>query len=85
MQIVAVQLNSVWEDKPATHERVCELLASRPIESNSLIVLPEMFDTGFSMNTSTTGQTEANESESFLREMADSSISRVGRCRLPVT
>ena len=70
MQIVAVQLNSVWEDKPASHQRVRELLASQPIKSNSLIVLPEMFDTGFSMNTSATGQTEANESESFLREMA---------------
>ena len=70
MQIVVVQLNSIWEDKPATHQKIRGLLTGETIEPGSLIVLPEMFDTGFSMNTSATGQSSARESESFLREIA---------------
>ncbi|MFC1757258.1 nitrilase-related carbon-nitrogen hydrolase [Planctomycetota bacterium] len=69
MQIVAVQLNSVWENKPASHQKVRELLANESIDENSLIVFPEMFDTGFSMDPSATGPS-AGDSESFLRETA---------------
>lgn len=70
MQVVGVQLNSVWENKPANHQRVRELLARESIAAGSLIVLPEMFDTGFSMQLSVTAQGPEHESESFLQELA---------------
>lgn len=70
MQIVAAQLDSVWEDKPASHQRVLELLDSADIAADSLIVLPEMFDTGFSMNVEATVQGDDRESESFLKSVA---------------
>lgn len=70
MRIFSVQLDNVWEDKTANHQKIRELLAAESIVKDSLIVLPEMFDTGFSMNTAVTGQSEERESERFLRELA---------------
>ncbi len=70
MQIVAVQLDMAWEDKPANHQRVRELLAAAPIEPDGLIILPEMFETGFSMNLQITPQNESREGEKLLRELA---------------
>jgi predicted amidohydrolase len=70
MQIVAVQLDSVWEDKLASQARVRWLLQSADIASDALIILPEMFDTGFSMNVAVTAQSDSRESEVFLRELA---------------
>lgn len=70
MQIVAAQLDSAWEDKAANHQRVLDLLDSADVPANSLIVLPEMFDTGFSMNVDVTVQGDDRESESFLKSVA---------------
>ncbi|MCA9263149.1 MAG: hypothetical protein KDA60_04850 [Planctomycetales bacterium] len=70
LSLVIVQLSPVWEDKPASHARVRKLLAGASIEPGSLIVLPEMFDTGFSMRVAATAQGETQESESFVRELA---------------
>ncbi|MDC0936032.1 hypothetical protein OAS39_07080 [Pirellulales bacterium] len=70
MQIVSVQLDMVWLDKAANHEKVKQLLDNASFDSGALIILPEMFDTGFSMNIEATAQSDARESESFLRELA---------------
>jgi predicted amidohydrolase len=70
MQIMAVQLDIAWEDKPANHNRVRALLDRAAIQPGALIVLPEMFDTGFSMNIERTAQGDDRLSESFLRELA---------------
>ena len=50
MQLIACQLDIVWENKQANHEKVRTLLADTNVQPPTLIVLPEMFDTGFSMN-----------------------------------
>ena len=70
MQIAAVQLDMVWQDKPANHDKVRSLLAGAAIEAGALVVLPEMFDTGFSMDLSTTAQDAERVSDSFLRDLA---------------
>jgi predicted amidohydrolase len=70
MNIVGVQLDIAWEDKAANFARVRALLADRPPAPNSLIVLPEMFSTGFSMNLAVTRQGEAREDENFLADLA---------------
>ena len=75
--IVAVQLNSVWEDKLASQARVRQLLADVSMDPGSLIILPEMFDTGFSMDLSATAQDVSRQSENFLREIAQEHRSAV--------
>ena len=43
--VVLVQLEIVWENKPANFDRVRLLLAAHPPAPGSLIVLAEMFAT----------------------------------------
>src|SRR4029079_1035944 len=70
MQIVAVQLDIAWEDKLANHRRVRELLAKEKIEPGALVIVPEMFDTGFSMNVERAAQGDDRLSDAFLRALA---------------
>lgn len=70
MQIAAVQLNMAWEDKEANHGHLRELLAGAAIRPGTLVIVPEMFETGFSMNVDATAQSEAREGESLLKELA---------------
>ena len=66
----AVQLDIAWEDKATNFRKVCDLLAATPPQPGSLVVLPEMFACGFSMNLAVTRQTEKREDETFLRDLA---------------
>jgi len=68
--VYAVQFDVVWEDKTANFRRVRSLLTANPPSPGSLVVLPEMFATGFSMNLNITRQSPAREDESFLAELA---------------
>lgn len=70
MHIHAVQLDSIWEDKTASFARVRALLAGAPPQPGSLIVLPEMFATGFSCNLAITQERIGAETEAFLQETA---------------
>jgi omega-amidase len=70
MQVAAVQFDIAWEDRPANFSRVRALLAGAPPAPGSLIVLPEMFASGFSMNLAATRQTVAREDETFLAALA---------------
>ena len=70
MNIAAIQLDSVWEDPRANFAKVESLLATTPPAEGSLIVLPEMFATGFSLDLSKTMQGAARETEEFLRTLA---------------
>ncbi|MEO1527700.1 MAG: nitrilase-related carbon-nitrogen hydrolase [Planctomycetota bacterium] len=70
MRIVAVQLNMAWEDKAANHDRVRELLSNAAVPPGSLIIVPEMFETGFSMKLEAAAQTEDRAGEALLRELA---------------
>lgn len=68
MHVAGVQIDIAWEDKPANHAKVRALAAGVP--AGSLIVLPEMFSTGFSMNVEGIHEGEARASERFLAELA---------------
>ncbi len=70
MKIAAVQLDIAWEDKGANFAKVRTLLAATPPEPDSLIVLPEMFASGFSMNLAVTRQDASREDETFLAALA---------------
>jgi len=70
MKVHLVQLNIAWEDPKRNYARVRELLAETTIEPRSLIVLPELFASGFSMNVDRIGESEPRPTERFLSDLA---------------
>ena len=70
VKIYAVQFDLAWEDKAANFAKVRALLAATPPEPGALLVLPEMFATGFSMNLAVTRQGAGREDEAFLASLA---------------
>ena len=70
MHLISLQLDTRWHDRAANHARVRALLGQAEIPPGSLIVLPEMFDTGFSMDTAATDPGEPSMSEQFCRKLA---------------
>ena len=54
MRIHAVQFDIAWENPPANHAKVQAL--TRDLPAGGLIILPEMFATGFSFNVSGAAQ-----------------------------
>lgn len=68
--VYLVQLDCAWENKAANFERVSAMLDAEKPDAGSLIVLPEMFATGFSFNTAATKQGDSRESEVYLRNLA---------------
>ena len=43
-----VQADTVWEDRSENHRRIAAMLQEARVQPGSLVLLPEMFDTGFS-------------------------------------
>ncbi|MDZ4287827.1 MAG: carbon-nitrogen family hydrolase [Prosthecobacter sp.] len=72
LMIHGVQLDCVWEDKEANFAKVRALLAAAPPPAGTLIVLPEMFATGFSCALTRTIEPVGGPTEIFLRELAQS-------------
>ncbi|HWX20943.1 MAG TPA: nitrilase-related carbon-nitrogen hydrolase [Candidatus Binatia bacterium] len=70
MKVIALQIDIAWEDKPTNFAKVRCLLSESPPEKNSLVVLPEMFATGFSMNTGAMAESYGGETEQFLAAAA---------------
>jgi predicted amidohydrolase len=70
MHVAAIQLDIRWEDRRASHARVRELLERVDLAEGALLVLPEMFDVGFSMNKKATDPGSPSASEAFCRELA---------------
>lgn len=70
MQIVGCQIDIDWENKPATHARVRKLLASVTVQPSALVLLPEMFATGFSMHVETIAEDAAGPTHRFLADLA---------------
>ena len=70
MKLIGVQLDIVWEDKAATFARVRRLLEAQRPQAGALLVLPEMFSTGFSMNVAKIQEGSERAAEAFLRFLA---------------
>jgi predicted amidohydrolase len=66
MRVYCVQHDIVWENKRANFHRVATLLAEAKPEPGSLVLLPEMFATGFSMNATAIAEGRKGETEQFL-------------------
>src|SRR5262245_33298618 len=70
MKVYCVQHDIVWENKRANFTRVEGLLAKAKAEPGSLVLLPEMFATGFSMNAQPIAEKRGGETEQFLAASA---------------
>ncbi len=56
LHVVACQLDIAWEDPAANRDAVGAMLNAAAPPRGSLVVLPEMFSTGFSMNVGVTAE-----------------------------
>src|SRR5436190_22350675 len=71
MKIALCQYNIAWEDKTANFDRAFKLLnGAQGLVRDALVLLPEMFCTGFSMNVPEIAEKEARVGEKFLSETA---------------
>src|SRR6185369_3707442 len=70
MKIALLQMNIAWEDVPENHCRAAMMLAEAAAGGARLAILPEMFNTGFSMDSRRIAQPPGGPSESFLRDQA---------------
>jgi omega-amidase len=70
MHVTCVQFDVAWEDKPANFERARTLLDPVDLPAGGLVVLPEMFATGFSMNVDAIAEGDIHLAESFLASLA---------------
>ncbi|MBV9674364.1 MAG: carbon-nitrogen family hydrolase [Verrucomicrobia bacterium] len=68
--VICCQMDIQWEDKAANFDLVQRLLSNSKIPPESLIVLPELAFTGFSMQVSAVSANEPQMSEGFLSTMA---------------
>jgi predicted amidohydrolase len=69
LNIACIQWDIVWENKAANHEIVKKLVSLANIAPRSIIILPEMFDTGFSLQVDVTCD-DHHHSMTFLSTLA---------------
>jgi predicted amidohydrolase len=70
MNIACVQFDIAWEDRKLNHSRVTALLAAAAVPPGSLVLLPEMFACGFSMNVALVAEEQGGATEQFLADAA---------------
>ena len=68
MKISLIQTSLDWEDHQANRQRFSELI--NQIEETNMIMLPEMFATGFTMNPQAVAETMNGESVKWMKEIA---------------
>jgi len=72
MKIALLQMDIAWEDVAENHRRAARMLSEAAEGGARLALLPEMFSTGFSMDSRRIAQPPGGPSETFLREEARS-------------
>ena len=70
MKVYCVQMHQVWEDKPANYAKASSMLDEESPEKESLIILPEMFPTGYSKDLSVTTKDEPTLTDNYLSGLA---------------
>ena len=70
MRLAAVQTNLFWEDAKANYKHIQQQL--KAVSNVDLIVLPEMFPSGFSMNPSSISESENGPSLKWMQTLAKS-------------
>ena len=70
MKVHLIQFSPLWEDKEANFTRVENLIQKSSSEPGSLVVLPEAFATGFSLNLQVTCDGEPEQTHAFLSRLS---------------
>jgi len=70
MQISGLQYDMEWENRLGNFDTVRKWVSDRNFEAGGMLVLPEMFSTGFSMNVSVIAESQPSVTEAFLAEIA---------------
>lgn len=70
MKIGLIELNTEWESKESNYEKVSPLIGVAASKGCDAVVLPEMFNTDFSMNTGFIGEEINDSAHTFLSESA---------------
>ena len=70
MHLAGIQFDIAWENRAANFAKVTALLERNPPPRGSLVALPEMFPSGFSMNVAAIAEDEARSIEKFCRDIA---------------
>lgn len=69
-RISALQFEIAWQDKPANFSRVEAMIAVAAPSAGTLLVLPEMFATGFSMDVGALAEPRDGPTTRFLSSLA---------------
>jgi omega-amidase len=72
VNVIALQFDIAWENKRTNFQKVRDLLALAKPQKDSLVLLPEMFATGFTMNTKDMAEDYGGETEGFLSDCSKS-------------
>jgi predicted amidohydrolase len=70
MRLALLQLDLAWEDREANYARVRPYARQAREAGAELLVLPEMFATGFSLNPASTAEPEDGPTTTFLGALA---------------
>lgn len=70
MKLYCCQHDIVWENRAANFHRVETLLDTVEVERGSLVLLPEMFGSGFSLNVPLIAEDQDGDTRSFLSKVA---------------
>ncbi len=70
MKVAALQMDIAWHDPSANHEKARSMATQAKEAGADLFVLPEMFSTGFSMDTSITPEPLDGTTPNLLRTLA---------------
>ncbi|MGA8296510.1 MAG: carbon-nitrogen family hydrolase [Acidimicrobiales bacterium] len=86
MKVAGIQCDLAWEDRDANHKRLRPLIEDAAHDGAGLVLLPEMFPTGFSMATEQIAEDPDGETAHFLHDVASDTSAFVGgsfACRSP--
>jgi len=70
MKIAAAQMDIAWHDRSLNHARARQYATEAEAAGADLLVFPEMFSTGFSMDTSITAESLEGPTPRLFRDMA---------------
>ncbi|MBA4323100.1 MAG: amidohydrolase [Odoribacter sp.] len=69
MKITIVQPDTIWEDKQANFSNIKQILRNHPGETD-IVVLPEMFTTGFTLNAERLAEEPDGETHKWMANLA---------------
>lgn len=70
MRIAGAQIDVAWHNRSANHERARAFAEEAHVRKADVLIFPEMFSTGFSMDTTVTPEPLDGPTPTLLRELA---------------